>query len=114
MRFYLAHDGILSKDTDYENCNITDRYKSALHGDLGNLASRLIRGKPWSVRDSIVWAAEGRLPEPQESDKNHQDLIRSVQGATKEMMEQLDPRMALKAVMDLIRKVSYPIHRQLK
>jgi methionyl-tRNA synthetase len=49
MRFYLAYDGRIADDTDYDNFQIIARYKKVLAGGLGNLASRITRGKGWNL-----------------------------------------------------------------
>ena len=53
MRYYLAHDGGISQDADYDNEHIIRRYKKGLHGGLGGLASRITRGKQWNVREAV-------------------------------------------------------------
>ncbi|KAJ9645242.1 methionyl-tRNA synthetase [Coniosporium tulheliwenetii] len=53
MRYYLAHDGGIAQDADYSNYYIIERYKKGLQGGLGNLASRVMRGKGWSVRRAV-------------------------------------------------------------
>lgn len=64
MRFYLAHDGGTSDDSDYSNYFIIERYRKALQGGLGNLASRLLRGKRWSVPRAIKRFHAGELGHP--------------------------------------------------
>ncbi|KAI9790770.1 MAG: methionyl-tRNA synthetase [Piccolia ochrophora] len=64
MRFYLAHDGGLDHDSDYGNEQIVERYKHCLQGALGNLASRIVRGKGWDVRASVRDAASERPTHP--------------------------------------------------
>lgn len=49
MRFYMAYDGRIANDVDYDNFRIIDRYKKILQGGLGNLASRITKSKSWSV-----------------------------------------------------------------
>lgn len=100
MRFYLTIDGAQSSDSDYENSYIIERYKKGLQWGIGNLTSRLLRGKKWSVRDSIVMAAEGQL----KRDK-HQDLLEMIPERVKVEMEQLDPRKALNSIMEIIYQV---------
>ncbi|KAI9652151.1 MAG: methionyl-tRNA synthetase [Alyxoria varia] len=53
MRYYLAHDGGVSQDADYDNAHIIKRYKKGLHGGLGGLTSRITRGKQWNVREAV-------------------------------------------------------------
>jgi methionyl-tRNA synthetase len=110
MRYYLAIDGGLSSDSDYENMYIVNRYKKGLQWGIGNLTSRLLRSKKWDVRNSIIWAAEGRLPAPSHADSKHEALLDTIRHTTKTRMEELDPRTALKSVMDLIYEVRSPEH----
>ena len=53
MRYYLALDGGIKDDSMYDNSFIIDRYKKGLQGGLGNLFSRVIRGKGWDVRRAV-------------------------------------------------------------
>ncbi|OJD13058.1 methionine-tRNA ligase [Emergomyces pasteurianus Ep9510] len=105
MRFYLTIDGAQSSDSDYENSYIVERYKKGLQWGIGNLTSRLLRGKKWSVRDSIVMATEGQL----KRDK-HQDLLESIPERVEAEMEQLDPRKALNSIMEIIYQTNKYFH----
>lgn len=53
MRYYLALDGGLKDDAAYDNDFIIDRYKKGLQGGLGNLVSRVTKGKDWDVRRAV-------------------------------------------------------------
>jgi methionyl-tRNA synthetase len=53
VRYYMAHDGGIRDDADYENQFVVDRYKKDLSGGLGNLLSRITRGKGWDVRRAV-------------------------------------------------------------
>ena len=53
MRYYLALDGGIKDDAMYDNAFIIDRYKRGLQGGLGNLVSRIVRGKGWNVRRAV-------------------------------------------------------------
>jgi len=53
MRYYLALDGGLKDDAMYDNSFIIDRYKKGLQGGLGNLVSRVTKGKDWDVRRAV-------------------------------------------------------------
>ncbi|KAI5302339.1 methionyl-tRNA synthetase, partial [Ascosphaera atra] len=68
LRYFFAADAALAQDSDYENRHIVERYKKGLQWGIGNMASRLLRSKKWSVGDSVKFAREGRLPEPEEVD----------------------------------------------
>ena len=112
MRYYMAHDGGIIDDADYENLYIVDKYKKGLQGGLGNLVSRVIRGKKWNVRESVedaskkgptdLYRIEGGKTLPV---LGEQELERTAQKAA-EQMEELNPRAALHTIMDLVYRVS--------
>lgn len=70
MRFYLAHDGGISDDADYSNEFIVDRYRKGLQGGLGNLASRVLRGKRWSVSRAVERYHAGELGQSSASNES--------------------------------------------
>ncbi|EEP79896.1 methionine-tRNA ligase [Uncinocarpus reesii 1704] len=102
LRFYLARDGGLSDDADYENAFVTERYKKTLQWALGNLASRLVRSKKWSVRQSIERSFGGELSKPSEADRKHQELLEEVRDVTKTWMDDVNPRKAAESVVGII------------
>jgi len=53
MRFYLASDGGTVDDGNYDNSRIIKLYTTFLCSKLGNMASRVMRGKKWSVRGAV-------------------------------------------------------------
>ncbi|WEW61303.1 methionyl-tRNA synthetase [Emydomyces testavorans] len=106
LRFYLAHDGGLSNDADYENAFVTERYKKTLQWTLGNLASRLVRSKKWNVRRSIEWSVEGNLLGPSKADQKHQELLEGIPDVTKSWMNELNPRKALESVISTIHETN--------
>lgn len=53
MRWYLVHEGGITDDSDYDNTFIIGKYKKHLQGGLGNLATRITRGKGWDVRRAV-------------------------------------------------------------
>src|SRR5215471_7968433 len=105
MRYFLTLEGGLSDDSDYDNSYIIDNYKKGLQWGIGNLASRLLRSKKWNVRNSIIWAAAGRLPDSSDADLKHQEFLHETLNATKMRMEELDPRKTLEIIMSIIHKV---------
>ncbi|KAL1958725.1 hypothetical protein VTO42DRAFT_3844 [Malbranchea cinnamomea] len=110
MRFYLAIEGNLKNDCNYDNSFIVQRYTKELQWGLGNLTSRLVRGKKWNVRQSIVWASEGKMLDPSTLDKDHQTLLESVRQEVEEHMRDLDPRKAVSCVMDLVHATNKYFH----
>ncbi|KAK5112968.1 hypothetical protein LTR62_003790 [Meristemomyces frigidus] len=53
MRWYLIHEGGITDDADYDNSFIIEKYKKHLQGGLGNLTSRIMRGKGWDVQRAV-------------------------------------------------------------
>lgn len=101
MRYYMVHDGGIVDDADYENLFIVDRYKKDLQGGLGNLLSRVVRGKKWSVPDSVKFATSS----PRDLDTKAIDQMAAIDKTAEDcatLMEQLNPRMAVHAVKELI------------
>lgn len=73
MRYYLVHDGGITDDADYDNRFIYIKYKKALSGGLGNLASRVLKSKGWNLREAVQrFAHPGFEPT---SDKRCPDAI---------------------------------------
>lgn len=54
MRFYLAHDGSITNDVNYDNSQIVARYKKGLQDGLGNLAYRILRSRGWSMQEAVA------------------------------------------------------------
>ncbi|KAK4996560.1 methionyl-tRNA synthetase [Elasticomyces elasticus] len=121
MRYYLAHDGGITDDADYENKFIIERYKKGLQGGLGNLASRIMRGKDWNVQKAVErfapilnpsgeevtagaeqepMLAVGRLDDPldKEAHKFHARL-QQLPPQVETHFDNLMPNLALKQIM---------------
>lgn len=71
LRWYLVHDGGIADDSDYHNDRIDVRYRH-LSGSLGNMVSRLVRAKHWSVKTAVkkIWATPDGVNEIK-SDDDH-------------------------------------------
>lgn len=110
MRFYLAHDGGISHDSDYGNHFIVERYKKALQGGLGNLVSRVTRPKIWSVRNAVTSASTGQLREPDKSTVEQIDMLRSLPGDVSMKMRELNPGAALQAIMNTVYETNKYLH----
>lgn len=103
MRYYFASDAALAQDSDYENQNIVSRYTKGLQRGIGNLASRVLRSKRWSVRESVEFASRNALPPPTDVDEQHLAVLRDVSLlARKHMEEDIDPRKAIQAIMNVV------------
>ncbi len=102
MRYYLAHDGRNSQDSDYSNENIIERYKKGLQGGLGNLTSRILRGKGWSVRDAVKLARDGSLGLWNGQHQEQYDLLAATPGWFAGRMNNLNVSEATQGVMKMI------------
>ena len=109
MRWYLIHDGGISDDADYDNRFIIEKYKKGLQGGLGNLASRIMRGKGWDVRRAVTQYAhpEGET-HPAVSNESDEDS-RRMYGRLRALPAQIDQHMrdlhanrALKGIMKAV------------
>ncbi len=101
MRYYLAHDGGIRNDADYENSYIIERYKKGLQGGLGNLVSRITRGKGWNVRRAV----QGGQIQSDSSATSLREHLQDLPDAVAKKMEELDPGGALHLIMDAVYKV---------
>jgi len=105
IRYYMAHDGGIVDDADYDNGYIVDRYKKGLHGGLGNLVSRVVRGKKWNVRESVELMSnkgEKNSNEMLETSRKHTTHLKRVPAQVQKSMDELNPRQALHIIMDLV------------
>ena len=104
MRFYMAHDGGLANDADYSNHTIIERYKKGLQGGLGNLSSRIVRGKGWDLGRIVMLCSSGsdffRPHNQHEAQKTLVDTFPEV--VLKKIETELDIRAGLHTIMDAI------------
>ncbi|CAD6565258.1 MAG: methionyl-tRNA synthetase [Alectoria sarmentosa] len=98
MRYYLALEGGIRDDSSYDNSFIIARYKSGLQSGLGNLVSRVTRGKGWDVRRAV-----------KNSDKYMEQLdqqlssdLRKLNSVVLRCMELPDPREGLRTIMTVV------------
>lgn len=113
MRFYLAHDGGIAQDADYTNDYILERHRVILQGQLGNLASRLIRGKGWDLK-SVVENMRQREPQDLREMRGPRDVsghaqwqgLNSVAIDAGAHMETYQVGLALKRIVRLLSQVS--------
>ena len=106
MRYYLAHDGGISDDSDYGNHLIVEKYKKGLQGGLGNLVSRITRSKLWEVRASVEAGTSGGLVAPDESTEKLIESLTAVRAQANTKMKELQPGEALKVIMEVVYDVS--------
>lgn len=98
MRYYLALDGGIRNDSSYDNSFVIARYKSGLQSGLGNLVSRLTRGKGWDVRRAVM-----------NGDKHIEQLDKQLSSDLKELTSQVsrcmklpDPGEGLQTIMTAV------------
>ena len=99
MRWYLILDGGIKDDAAYDNSFIVDKYKKGLQGGLGNLASRVMRGKFWDVRTAIE---ANRLSLTENLDVQFRSCLERLPASVAEDMEKPNPGDALAKVMNVI------------
>ncbi|KAL9060306.1 MAG: hypothetical protein Q9162_000710, partial [Coniocarpon cinnabarinum] len=104
LRYYLANDGGIGQDSDYSNEYIVARYKKDLQDGLGNLTSRIVRFKGWSVRKAIEYARDTNLATSLSSNTTvakQKRLLQEAPANVAQYFDELQPGKALKEVMDI-------------
>ncbi|KAK3712621.1 methionyl-tRNA synthetase [Vermiconidia calcicola] len=116
MRWYLVHDGGITDDADYDNSYIIEKYKKGLSGGLGNLASRILKGKGWNVRRAVErfghtgTAVGPRSIEFAGSDEYGPEAYKSLQLLPEEadkFMNDLLPNKAVQRIMQAVYDANY-------
>ncbi|KAK3075705.1 methionyl-tRNA synthetase [Teratosphaeriaceae sp. CCFEE 6253] len=111
MRWYLVHEGGIEDDADYDNRFIIEKYKKHLQGGLGNLASRIMRGKGWDVARAVKRYAHphnsgGEHPaishEAEKEGRRVYGRIRALPAQVDSHMRSLHPNRALQALMKAV------------
>ena len=105
MRFFLAYQGGFGADADYDNSYIIRDYKKILQGGLGNLAHRTIGVAKGNLRSYIVDASADKLPAATPRDQEHQSFLEQAPGKVTELMDNLNPRVALHEIVSIFEKV---------
>lgn len=112
MRFFLAYHGGLRDDSNYDNIRIIALYNKFLNQSLGNLASRVTRGKKWSVRGAVErigsWSAEEWQDGPGSRFRNNS--LAGVPNQVEAAFNVNDPRKALHHIVEFVRGVSHSVH----
>ena len=115
IRYYLALDGGIRDDSSYDNSFIIKRYKSGLQGGLGNLVSRVTRGKGWDIRRAVKNGCKQikklnmrnrrgwRLSSA--PDKQLSTELRGLKPKILQYMQVPDPREALHTIMGVVYQV---------
>ncbi|KAH9845362.1 putative methionyl-tRNA synthetase [Teratosphaeria destructans] len=112
MRWYLIHDGGITDDADYDNGYIVEKYKKGLQGGLGNLVSRIVKGKGWDIERAIKRHAhpdfshkEGSPPVHQGSnsyDRQFYGDLKALPAHVDRLMSELLPNRALQRIMTAV------------
>ncbi|GLI73057.1 methionyl-tRNA synthetase [Penicillium ochrochloron] len=110
MRFFLAYQGGLSDDADYDNSFIIRDYKKWLQGGIGNLAYRTIGCAKGKLRSYIQDATSDKLPAASIADEEHQAMLIATPLKVAEHMTGLNPRAALQEIMSIIEKSNKYFH----
>ena len=104
MRYYLAFDGGIKDDAAYDNSYIIERYMKGLQGGLGNLLSRVIRGKGWSVREAVEY---GNISANDGLAQSRRDRLKELPLDVSRKMDELDAGAGLERIMNTIFKVTH-------
>ena len=101
MRYYLALDGGIKDDSSYDNSFIIARYKTGLQGGLGNLVSRVTRGKGWDIRRAVK-SSDKHITQ---LDRQLSSNLRGLRSLVSRCMEKPDPREGLRTIMKVVFQV---------
>jgi methionyl-tRNA synthetase len=119
MRFYLTHDGPSQDDASYDNIRIIQLYNKFLNGALGNLASRVTRGKMWSVRGAIERVGnlpaenwQERLVKEEQWEEGpgsnfYNSTLLAMPPKVETLLDDYDPRRAAFQIAEFVRSVSF-------
>jgi methionyl-tRNA synthetase len=108
MRFYLAHDGGLSNDASYDNIHIIKTYNTFLNQNLGNLASRVLRGKRWSVRGAVerIGSKPASFWQEGPGSNFYKNTLTSMPPTVAVALDSYDPRKALQEIAEFVRSTN--------
>ncbi|KAJ4984456.1 methionyl-tRNA synthetase [Stagonosporopsis vannaccii] len=105
MRFYMAHDGGIQDDSSYDNSHIIKLYNKFLNQQLGNLVSRVTRGKKWSVRGAVerIGSAPADYWSEGPGSRFWFNSLDTVSSKVDGLFDAYDPRKALHQITELVR-----------
>lgn len=108
MRFYMAHDGGIQDDSSYDNVHIIRLYNKFLNQQLGNLASRVTRGKKWSVRGAVerIGNTPAEYWNEGPGSRFWINSLSTIASKVDASFDAYDPRKALYQVTEFVRSVS--------
>jgi methionyl-tRNA synthetase len=107
MRFYMGHEGGIQDDSSYDNARIIQLYNKFLNNQLGNLASRVLRNKKWSVRGAVERIGSRPAAEWEEGPGANfwNNSLTTVASKVDKSFELCDPRKAVSQLADFVRGV---------
>lgn len=108
MRFYMGHEGGIQDDSSYDNIRIITLYNKFLVNQLGNLVSRVVRNKKWSVRGAVERTGSQPAEYWQEGAgaRFWNNSLVGIAAKVDNSFELYDPRNAVFEIADFIRGVS--------
>ncbi|KAL2808579.1 tRNA synthetases class I (M)-domain-containing protein [Aspergillus granulosus] len=101
MRFFLAFQGGLASDADYDNAYIIRNYKKYLQQGIGNIAHRTIGCSKGKLRAYIENATSGTSP-ASPADQTYQSVLEQLPTKVADHMENLNPRAAIQEIMSVV------------
>ncbi|KAE8147685.1 tRNA synthetases class I (M)-domain-containing protein [Aspergillus avenaceus] len=110
MRFFLAYQGGLAGDADYDNAYIIRDYKKLLQSGIGNLVLRAIGSSKGKLPSYIASGHSGELPAANEHDSQFEQLLKETPVKVAERMDSLNSRAALQDIMALVEQGNKYIH----
>lgn len=102
LRWFLVLDGGIEDDADYDNGLVVSKYKKGLQGGLGNLASRVTRGRGWDVRRAVVRYSGQPFVSDDLTTKQFYGGLKAVAHHTEQYMAEMMPNKALRQIMKQI------------
>lgn len=120
LRYFLIHSGGIEQDAEYDNGLVVTRYNKDLKNGLGNLASRVMYSRGWSVQRAVKrYTTAGLLetdctaldvPQSDTSDAAHGDLSLSgfktqLAGLTNRVQSEMVALMPNKAVQAIAAQI---------
>jgi methionyl-tRNA synthetase len=103
MRFYLALEGGIADDADYGNQHIVKQYKKCLAGGLGNLVQRIAKPYVWSIAEAVSSChGSSSGSEHVAGSAEIRQVIDGARGRVDAEFEKLNPRAALREVMEVV------------
>lgn len=110
MRFYMAREGGLRDDASYGNNRIIALYNKFLNQQLGNLASRVTRGKKWSVRGAVerIGGSPKEYWEEGPGSRFYKNSLSTITSEVEASFDAYEPRKAVSQICEFVRGVRFP------